>query len=295
MPPSNPAAIQPAVWRFEAIGAPWQIDTASPLPAELASAVSARIDEFDRIYSRFRADSLVSRIAKTPGTHTFPADAEALFEFYRLLYESTDGAITPLVGRALEYLGYDAQYSLVARGEGIPTPSWDEAMSWKDSALTTYSPVVIDVGAAGKGYLADLVGGVLGDAGITDFTVDASGDIVHTGPSALRIGLEHPLDPSKAIGIATVTAGSLCASASNRRAWGHGLHHIVDVTTGLSNTPVLATWVVAPTGLIADGLATALFFSNPDRLSDVFDFSWVRMLANGRVEHSPNFEGEVFQ
>jgi thiamine biosynthesis lipoprotein len=295
MPSRNAAVAQPAVWRFEAIGAPWQIDTASPLPPEVASAVSARIDKFDKVYSRFRADSLVAQIARLPGTFTFPPDADALFELYRVLYGATDGAITPLVGRALENLGYDAHYSLVARGDGIPTPSWDEAMSWHDGALTTVSPAVIDVGAAGKGYLADLVGEVLRVAGITDFIVDGSGDIVHAGSNTLRIGLEHPLDPTKAIGIASLSNGSLCASAANRRAWGDGLHHIVDVTTGLPASRVLATWAVAPTGLLADGLATALFLADPNRLSERFDFSWVRMLSNGRVEHSTNFEGEVFQ
>ena len=284
----------PASWRFTAIGVPWQIDTAEPLPVEVATAVGDRIEAFDGVYSRFRADSLVTRIASEPGMHRFPADAALLFDVYRDLYEATDGAVTPLIGRALETLGYDAAYSLIPRGDGIATPAWDDAIAWRDGTLSTLAPVTVDVGAAGKGYLADLVGEVLREAGITEYTVDASGDIVHAGGRPLRVGLEHPLDATKAIGIATLADGALCASATNRRAWGSGLHHIVDPTTGLPTREVLATWVIAPTGLIADGIATALFFADAERLLERFEFTWVRMLSNGRIEHSAAFEGEVF-
>ena len=284
----------PGVWQFEAIGAPWRIDTERPLPPDVAARITARIDSFDAVYSRFRDDSLITTISRQPGSYRFPPDAEALFALYRQLYEATDGAVTPLVGRALEHLGYDSHYSLVARGGGIPTPRWEEAISWHSGTLTTLGPALIDIGGAGKGYLADLVAQVLRDSGVTEFTVDASGDIVQSGSAELRVGLEHPLDPSKAIGVVTLKDGSLCASAINRRAWGVGMHHIVDVTTGLPAHHVLATWAVAPTGLLADGLATALFLADTDRLEESFDFSWVRMFSHGRVEHSANFEGVLF-
>jgi thiamine biosynthesis lipoprotein len=284
----------PVAWRFRAIGSPWQIDTRAPLPTDVAARVTARIEAFDTVYSRFRADSLVTRIASTPGTYQFPPDATALFGLYRELYEATEGAVTPLIGRALEHLGYDARYTLVTRGGGIPTPAWDDAIAWLDGTLTALTPVTVDVGAAGKGYLADLVAEVLKASGITEFTVDASGDIVQAGPGSIRVGLEHPLDPTRAIGIATLSEGALCASATNRRAWGSGLHHIVDVATGMPTKNVMATWVVARSGLIADGLSTALFFADTDRLLERFEFSWVRMFSNGQIERSPNFDGEVF-
>ena len=51
---------------------------------------------------------------------------------------------------------------------------------------------------------------------------------------------------------------------------------------------MIATWAIA-----AD-TATALFFGPPSRLMASFDFSFVRMFADGRVEISDNFIGEVF-
>lgn len=279
---------------FEAIGTGWQIDTARPIDASLEAAIAARIDSFDRTWSRFRDDSLVARIARSPGSWEFPAEAPALFELYRRLYEATDGAVSPLVGRALETLGYDRAYSLRANGHPVAVPAWDEAVAWDGHGLTTARPVSIDVGAAGKGYLVDLVSELLEAAGHEDFIVDGSGDIRCLGPVPIRVGLEHPLDTSKAIGIVTVRDGAICSSATNRRAWGDGLHHVIDATTGLPTHSVIATWAIAPTALEADGLATALFFADPARLADSFDFTFVRMFSTGRVEFSPHLDGELF-
>jgi thiamine biosynthesis lipoprotein len=278
---------------FDAIGVPWQIDTDRPLTAEAEAALHARIDEFDRVYSRFRDDSLVSTVARTPGTYLFPADAPPLFELYRRLYTATRGAMSPLVGHALEELGYDRTYSLQPSPTRTRVPEWHEALSWNGSELTTHSPALLDVGAAGKGYLVDLVATVLREHGVDAATVDASGDILHRSESELRVALEHPLDASKAIGVVSVQNQAICASAPNRRAWA-GLHHILDARTGLPTERVIATWAIAATALEADGLATALFFAEPAELAEEYNFQYVRMVSTGRVEHSPHLNGEMF-
>ncbi len=279
---------------FDAIGTAWQLDTANPIDSLLQASIAHRVEEFDKTWSRFRDDSLVSKIAVTPGTCEFPVDAAPLFEVYRRLYATTDGAVSPLVGRALENLGYDRTYSLRPTGRAATVPAWDDAVAWDGHALITVRPVSIDVGAAGKGYLVDIVGGLLSAAGHDDFTIDASGDILRRGPAPIRVALEHPLDTTKAIGIATVDA-AICSSATNRRTWGDGLHHVIDATTGLPTHDVIATWAIAPTALEADGLATALFFADPARLAVAFEFTYVRMFRNGAVEFSPNFNGEMFR
>ena len=277
--------------QFVAIGTQWQIDSARPLEAEVQASIAGLIERFDRTWSRFRGDSLVHTIAATPGRYEFGPEAPALFDAYRKLYECTEGRVSPLVGRALEQSGYDRAYSLQPRAVST-IPRWTDAIAWDGTHLTTLNPVVIDVGAAGKGYLVDLVARELTAAGVDSFTIDASGDIVHRGARPLRVALEHPRNASIAIGIANVER-ALCASASNRRAWAD-THHIIDALTGLPTRDVIATWVVADTGLIADGVATALFFVDAGRLREEFEFEHVRMFASGRVESSAGFDGEVF-
>jgi len=281
-------------WRFDAIGTPWQIDTDVPLPPATREAVRDRIEAFDRTYSRFRRDSLVTRVGTAPGEYTFPPDADRLFGLYAQLAALTDGAMSPFVGGSLEQLGYDASYSLRPHGDPRPAPAWG-ADSWCAPVLTVGAHVTVDVGAAGKGYLADLVAEVLVAEGVRCFTVDASGDLVHRGPAPLRVALEHPGDPTRAVGVVELAGGrALCASAVNRRAWGEGLHHVLDARTGRPTSDVVATWVVADEGIVADALATALFFVPAEHLAEHFDFAFVRMTTDGRLEHTADLPGEIF-
>lgn len=283
----------PVAWRFEAIGTSWRIDSREPLPASVVSAVTERIDRFDRDWSRFRGDSLVSRIAAEPGRHVLPPDAPALLSFYRELYLATAGRVSPLVGRTLEALGYDGGYRLRASDDIPPVPAWDDAVAWDGEALHTARPVLLDVGAAGKGYLVDLVSDLLVEHGVDEHIVDASGDLRSRGVP-MRIALEHPLDPRKAVGVAELADGAFCASATNRRAWGDGLHHVLDATTGLPVHGVRATWVIAPTALVADGIATALFVDPDPRFITRAGAVFARMFDDGRVDASAHFPGELF-
>ena len=155
----------PVAWTFEAIGTHWRIDTRDPLAPSIADAVTDRVARFDRDWSRFRADSRIAALA-TPGRHRLADDAGPLLAFYRELFEATAGRVTPLVGRTLEALGYDAAYRLRAAADIPSVPAWDAAIAWDGEHLEVVTPVVLDVGAAGKGYLVDLVSDLLVDAGI---------------------------------------------------------------------------------------------------------------------------------
>ena len=286
---------------FEAIGTSWEIATATPQEKELCLRILDLTQQFDRTCSRFRDDSLISKIAQARrgGTFELPSDVAEMFRLYDRLHLATNGAVDPLVGRDLELLGYDRHYSLQPSVADIAVharerPSWKLDVLRDGRTLRTRRPLTIDLGAVGKGYLVDLISRLLVIEGIDDFTVDASGDIMHRGGEVLHVGLEHPFDPTLVVGVAHLHSASLCASAINRRVWGDGLHHIVDARTGTPVTDVVATWVVANDTATADGLATALFFAPASRLWETFEFSFVRMFADGHAEVSDNFEGEVF-
>ncbi|GAA3590683.1 FAD:protein FMN transferase [Klugiella xanthotipulae] len=279
---------------FDAIGAPWQVDTPLPLSGAERGAIRRIAGDFDAAWSRFRSDSTVSRLRNAPGEVTLPPESAALAELYRALYRLTEGALSPIVGAALEHWGYGPGYRLTPLS-GAPAPRpWDSSVRWSGTTLAADAPVVLDIGAAGKGCLAGLLARALDAAGHTDYTVDASGDLANRGTS-LRVGLEHPFQPGQAIGVVELGDGALCASATNRRAWGDGLHHILDARTGLPVTTVAATWVLAADPAVADGLATALFSVPGETLAAEFACDYVRMFTDGRVELSPTLPGEVFR
>ncbi|SMH33717.1 thiamine biosynthesis lipoprotein [Rathayibacter oskolensis] len=295
MPRPDASGVLEHVWRFEAIGTEWLIDTDEPLDGRTREQIETRVEDYDRTWSRFRDDSAASALRTGPGEHLFPPEAEALFDLYDRLFSLTGGAVTPFVGDALEQLGYDAAYSLVPRGPVAPAPSWRDARAPGGAGLSTSTGVVLDVGAAGKGQLVDLVLAELGASGVGAAVVDASGDLRARGAGGFRVALEHPYDDRRAIGVAVPGERALCASASNRRAWGDGLHHVLDGRTGRPVDTVVATWVIADTALVADGLATALFVCSPERLAEQFDFEFVRVFTDGTLHYSPRFPGEVFR
>lgn len=276
-------------WQFEAIGTTWLIESEQPLD-DIKSDITRRIEAFDQTYSRFRDDSLVTKLAREPGAYEFPADAPQLLALYRALYDVTNGAVSPLIGGVLSAAGYDASYSLKP-STVTPAPSWDGVMQWEGRNVTTRQPLLLDFGAAGKGYLVDLLAGIMEYAGHRSYVIDASGDICARGEEQM-IGLENPHDPTMVIGAAKVSDSSICASATNRRRWGDW-HHVVDPRTATPVSDVAATWVVAPTTMVADGLATALFFVSADKLHQ-WDFAYVRLMSNGTIERSAYFVGELY-
>ncbi len=255
--------------------------------------MAARIDAFDREWSRFRDDSVVSGLARAGGSVPAPPDAADMLGLYAELSAATDGAVNPLVGAALARRGYDPGYSLVDRGASPAPGAWRDILTWSTTRLTLAEPAVIDVGALGKGRLVDLVIEALSPWAPDDVVVDAGGDLAARGEPQ-RVGLEHPYDSRRAIGVIEVTDAALCASATNRRAWGDGLHHVLDARTGEPVRTIAATWAVAPTAMVADAMATALFFDGGPRLAHERGVEWVRMTTDGRVEWSPGSKAELF-
>ena len=99
---------------------------------------------------------MVSKWAKIAGEHSLPSDAARLLDFYKELHDSTGGLVTPLIGKAMEQAGYDADYSL--KPEKLDAVlEWEKAIKLSPEKLIVKSPVLLDFGAAGKGYLVDII------------------------------------------------------------------------------------------------------------------------------------------
>lgn len=282
-----------ARWAFDAIGTRWEIESVTPLGADLRDDVTALIDGFDREWSRFRDDSAVTRLGVAGGAVPAPADAVALLGIYRELDAATGGAVNPLIGAALARRGYDARVTRVDHGAEPAPADWTRILTADADLLRLTGPAMIDVGAAGKGRLVDRVAGLITARVTGDVVVDASGDLVVRG-GPVRVGLEHPYDPRRAIGAWEITDGALCASAVNRRAWGESLHHVLDARTGEPVRTIAATWARGADALHADAAATALFFDGGPELAYRWGVEWARMTTDGRVEWSPGGKEGLF-
>jgi thiamine biosynthesis lipoprotein len=285
-------------FNFEAIGTKWSIDVIDSITSQeketLLRKIEERIEIFDKTYSRFRSDSLVTKMSQKRGDYMLPEDSKQLFSLYKNLYTLTDGEVTPLIGNVLEDAGYDAGYSLKSGTLHHPD-AWEKVLDYKYPHLTVKKPVLLDFGAAGKGYLIDILGELLFKNGISNFCVDGSGDLLYKSEKKepIRIGLEHPEDPKQVIGVATITDGSLCGSAGNRRTWGD-YHHIISPHSLKSPKNILAVWVTAESAILADGLATCLFFTPAVKLQSYYTFEYAIVKDDYSLEVSSRFPGEFF-
>lgn len=281
-------------YSFEAIGTLFEIVTlGGDLSDEVKKEVQTTINQFDHYFSRFRDDSTVSEMARQAGTYTLPEGSEPLFELYETLNMLTDGKVNPLVGSSLEALGYGKDYSFIATTPVIP-PEYKRVMKRSGRTLSITKPVVLDIGAAGKGFLIDCLGRILDRHSVPSYVIDGSGDIMHKGEDAEKVGLEDPLHLGAVIGEVPFQNKALCASAVNRRAWADGVHHIINPETGTSTNDVIATWVIADDALTADGLATALFFAEPEVLNTQYTYEYMRIRSNRRIDFSPGFKNALY-
>jgi thiamine biosynthesis lipoprotein len=283
-------------FEFEAIGTHWSIDLDFEQNRldDLKSAIMHRIADFDMTYSRFRPDSVVSAIAQRAGTYLFPSDAEKLFSMYRAVYDATGGAVTPFIGSVLSGAGYDKEYSFIER-DITEAPVWDDVAVWDGRQLETNIPLLLDFGAGGKGYLVDIVSGIIESCGVTSYCVNAGGDMRYRSDSGavLKVGLENPFNHTEVIGVVDVVQGSLCGSSGSRRKWSH-FHHIIHPHKLTSPQEIVAVWVTAQDTIVADLLTTALFFVPPEVLLPSFDFKYVIMQKDSTVSYSPDISAEFF-
>jgi len=284
---------------FEGIGTKWVIDIASDISKKQFKTVKELIQttvlKFDQYYSRFIPDSFIYSLSKKKGIIEVEEDFISLLWAYLPLYHLTEGQFTPLVGGLLSQAGYDENYTFQEKNLD-DVPAFTDVVEVLDPThIKLKQPVLFDFGAIGKGYLIDKVASLIQLSGITDFTVDAGGDILYqtTHKKGLRVGLEHPLDISKVIGRVTLKNIAICGSAGNRRKWSR-FHHIINAKTKKSPEDVLAVWVIANRCAVADGLSTCLFFVSPEILLKQFSFQYLIVRSNGKVTYSKDMPVELF-
>lgn len=158
-----------------------------------------------------------------------------------------------------------------------------------------HTPALLDFGAAGKGYAADIIAQLLRENGCNEFIIDASGDILRKSSqqTTIRIGLENPLDTTQVLGFCELGNEAICASGVTKRKW-QDWHHIVDPTKAQPTTRILATWAIASNCMEADGIATALFMVKPEVISEKHVFDYLILFDDKSARYSPTFPGKVF-
>ncbi len=265
-----PATAIPArhVARWTAIGCTIHVETRHERDLEPARSLVARIvTDLDEVASRFRDDSDLARVNRSPGrwVRVDPLLAEAVRVALQAA-AATDGLVNPLLGRPLVELGYDRTFSelreVVSPTAG--TTPWVGPDAWRDIAVTEGAVQIpdgtaLDLGATAKAWGTDLAAAALAQALDGDAVVSIGGDLRTVGPGSWQVGVSER--PDQAATTFVDLHGALATSSTRVRRWtrhGRQVHHVLDPRTG---DPAEEVWrsvsVAAATCVEANTASTA--------------------------------------
>jgi len=246
----------------------------SSMLSQTLPAVTRWFEEWERVLSRFRYDSELTRLNQI---HERPVQvSEVLWDVFqaaRKAEQMTTGLVTPTVLNAMIDAGYDRPFDelfdLNPPGAGsieISVASRKEISAHEaDRTITLPSGIGLDFGGVAKGWAAHQAMERLQVEGPA--LVDAAGDIAISGPRAggspWQIGVADPFHKGEEIEILFLERCGVATSGKDRRRWlreGAFKHHIINpLTDQPAETDVLTVTVIAPDVMLAEAAAKAAF------------------------------------
>jgi thiamine biosynthesis lipoprotein len=271
--------------------------------AALEGLARRRLQELEAKWSRFIADSEVSRLNRAGGAPCrLSVDTFELVERAAAAWAATGGAFDPTVLPAMLAAGYDRDYQeLVDDGEAgaaVASPGCAGVRLDRRSRLVMLpSDVAIDPGGIGKGLAADVVVAGLLDAGAEGACVNVGGDVRVDGRGpepgdTWIVAVEDPRDDTRELDRYHLSAGAVASSSTLVRTWtrrGTPMHHVIDPTTGApARTAAISSTVVAGEAWWAEALTKAALLNGVDapRLLDRLGTPGLVVLADGQVRES---------
>ena len=237
-------------------------------------AAFARIEHLNQVFSDYDSESEACRLSHaSPMSAGVSVSAEmfTVLEYSAQLSRATDGAFDVTVGpisrlwrRARRQKQLPAPDRLREAMAGVGYQHLELDASGRKARLAVPG-MRLDFGGVAVGFAVDEALMVLKQYGLTRVLVNGSGDMAlgepPPGEAGWRIGVA-PLEPSQPPSRFLRLAH--CGVSTSGDAWQfveidkQRYSHIVDPKTGLGLTTRSSVTIIAPTGMAADGLATAV-------------------------------------
>lgn len=289
-----------------ALGTTWWFEIYDHVSQEFFDSliinVKNRIRQFEKDYSRFLTDSLISQLNDKKVLKNPPEELVEIFKESKRYYELSDGVFNIAVGAKLESIGYDKDYSFKIKNEELKVKNWEkEVLHVSDLEIRISDLSRIDLGGIGKGWLVDRVAELLKDEGAEYFFVNAGGDIHATSNhnKPIEFALENPFDTSESIGKIQLMNQGIAASSSNRRRWkddktGKTYSHIIDTSNIEKENPRVGVFTQAKDTTTADVVSTILFICPIEKVEEYakkFDVEWMLVFEDGSYTKSKGYKG----
>lgn len=252
-----------------------------PSANQATQAAYRRIKQIDRLLSHYDPDSELSRLCRgaIPGVPVPVSDemfdvlshAEHISRQSKGAFDVTVGPLMNLwrKSRRMKELPSERELADALQRVGYQHVRLDP----KTKTVTlSRTGMLLDLGGIAKGYAADEALRVLKEHGVERVLIDAGGDIVVGEPppdtDGWRVGIA-PLDspddrPQRFLTLAHAAVATSGDASQYVEIDGIRYSHLLDPRTGLGLTTHSSVTVVAPTGIVADSLASAVSVLGPE-------------------------------
>ena len=287
-----------------------------PAMRQAASAAMAEVQRVEHAYSRYRDDSIVSRINRAAGRGEWVAvvaETASLLDFADQLWHLSDGLFDITSGvlrRAWDFktprVPEPAALQALLPCLGWPQVEREQTAEGMRVRLTRPG-MELDFGGFGKEYAADRAAAVLHQHGMSHALVNLGGDLHALGPRGLPelagapwlIAIQHPrpdaAQPDQPLAQLALSRGGLATSGDYERYFIHAGQrycHILNPRTGWPVTHWQSVSVLAANATAA-GVLTTLAMLQGDTAAQALHAQGVGYLAvrhDGLVLRSPSPE-----
>ncbi len=287
-------------YAFQAMAARNEVVLAGASEASARAHADAAIAEVARIeaaFSRYRADSIVSRINAAAGSAVAVAvddETWSLLDHADTLYQHSGGLfdITSGVLRRVWDFKAGVPPSDKALAEVLPLIDWRSVQREGRTVRLPQAGMEIDFGGFGKEYAADRAGTLLQTRGVQHGYVNLAGDMRVIGPrpngTPWRMGIQHPRKASTLIAHLPVAQGGLATSGDYERYFEHAGQrycHVLHPRTGMPVNFWQSVSVLAPLAVMAGTCSTIAMLMQAQALEflDTAGVSYLAIDALGAV------------
>lgn len=284
--------------------------------ARAVGAFEAAFGEFDRLdalLTVWRPESDVSRINREAGRSAVNVSAETIEAVVRAreLSKACEGKFDVTFGALAGLWKFDHdQDNTIPSDEEIaarlPLIGWEMiSIDEKASTVMLEKPgMKMHLGGIGKGFAVDRAVAILKERGLTDFMVQAGGDLFVAGMKGdrpWRVGIRDPRGPpSSFFAAAEVTDATFSTSGDYERFFikdGKRYHHIIDPDLGRPAMASRSVTIMAPDATTAEGLSKCVFILGAAKglalLESIPGAGAVVVDADNHVHVSKRLQGKV--
>lgn len=266
------------------------------------------IDRFEKKYSRFIENNDLAFV-NSHLDEWLDVDCEFfdLIQFGFEMNNKTFGYFDLCVKNILEDLGYDKGYRFRVQNSELRAQDLELKMQSLDPKIEidlgnrkVKIHNEIELGGLGKGYILDLLAEILKD--FDNIFINGGGDIYVKGKDEhgkmQKVYFENPLKLDEVLGEVEANDLFLASSSGNKRNWGK-YHHLIDPFQRNSANDMLATFVQAKSGIVADSYSTSLFVMGYQKAKEFLQKDNVECEAmiigiDGKIWRSKGFRGELY-